>query len=501
MRALGTTGLRIQGGYVFDEPQRELAGPAGMRVYREMRDSDPIISSVMFAIEMLARQVSLHVEPQKDDVSAQGKEDAAFVQSCWEDLSVSRHDVISEILTCLTYGWAYMETIYKQRGGDVPDPARNSRYSDGKIGWRKFSLRGQDTLLRWEWDDEAGFVRGMHQMDTWTGRVAYIPIEKALLFRTSGVKQNPEGRSLLRGAHSPWYYKKHLQAIEAIGAERDMAGLPVAGVPPEYFHPDASPAEKIILQAFIDIVTGIRNDDQAGVVIPRAYDPNGKELFTLELMSTGGQRQFDTDKIINRYNRDIALFALADFLMLGHEKQGSFALSENKTSMFTLAITAILDSICDVLTRFAIPRLLRLNGRTTENAPVMKHGDVEEISLDALGTYLQKLSLAGIPIGEGGNSGPLAVALLDRAKLPHGDPDQIEDVEASRPSDALDLAAAKPVPGVGGKVNSSGQTGKGGPRQKAPRKTPDQKGTSGGSHTPPRGKAASEPDDTDEENE
>ena len=43
---------------------------------------------------------------------------------------------------------------------------------------------------------------------------------------------------------------------------------------------------------------------------------------------------FDTNAIINRYNSQIAMTVLADFLTIGHEGGGSFALSSNKYSMF-----------------------------------------------------------------------------------------------------------------------------------------------------------------------
>lgn len=508
MRALGTTGLKISGGYVFDEPARELVGAQGARIYREMRDDDPIISAVLYAIEMLVRQVKWGFTPRPDDQSDQGQADADFVRSCWDDLDVSHHDLLAEILTMLPFGWAAMETVYKQRRGEVDDPTGRSRFNDGRIGWRTIALRGQDTLLRWDWDLDAGFVRGFWQMDAWSGRQAYLPIERFLLFRTSAVRQNPEGRSMLRGAFRPWYYKKHIQAIEAIGIERDMAGLPYAGVPPEYFSQAASPDQKAILAAFVDIVTGIRNDDQAGVVYPLAYDEKGNKLFELGLLSTGGARQFRIDETVNRYNRDIALFALADFLMLGHEQQGSFALAEDKTSMFTIALTAILDAICDVFTRFAIPRLLRLNGRSTEQSPVMIHGDVEDVSLDVLGTYVQKIALAGVPILEGDNAGPVTRALLERAKLPAPDPGAIEEIRsparvqdesADHQADVADqqvaiaktgaraaVIAAKrpPVPGRPGGINQSGRTGTGGARQTGQRPpAADQSGTSGGPGT------------------
>ncbi|WP_155274431.1 hypothetical protein [Piscirickettsia salmonis] len=45
------------------------------------------------------------------------------------------------------------------------------------------------------------------------------------MFRTTSRKGNPEGRSILRNAYQPWYYKKNLESIESIGIERNLVGL------------------------------------------------------------------------------------------------------------------------------------------------------------------------------------------------------------------------------------------------------------------------------------
>src|SRR5437016_1603691 len=69
---------------------------------------------------------------------------------------------------------------------------------------------------------------------TWdTEPVTEIPIEKSLLFRTTSARGNPEGRSALRGAFTSWYYLKRIREYEAIGIERDLAGMPTFGVPLE----------------------------------------------------------------------------------------------------------------------------------------------------------------------------------------------------------------------------------------------------------------------------
>ncbi len=76
------------------------------------------------------------------------------------------------------------------------------------------------------------------------------------------------------------------------------------------------------------MVKSIRRDEYEGLVLPHGFE--------FELVSTGGARQFDTNAIINRYDAKIAMTVLADFIMLGHQKVGSFALSSDKTELFQL---------------------------------------------------------------------------------------------------------------------------------------------------------------------
>ena len=74
-------------------------------------------------------------------------------------------------------------------------------------------------------------------------------------------------------------------------------------------------------------------------------------------LSSGGDRQFDTNKVIDRYDTRIAMTVMADFVLLGHQQTGSFALSDNKTHIFSMAIEAFLDVICEQFTTRRFPIL------------------------------------------------------------------------------------------------------------------------------------------------
>jgi hypothetical protein len=294
----------------------------------------------------------------------------------------------------LVYGFSFHEIVYKLRKGDSKDPKYNSKHNDGKIGWRKFAIRSQESLNNWMMDTDGG-IQGYRQIDPAGGGFREIPIDKGLLFRTNVSKNNPEGRSLLRNCFRPWYYKRRIEEIEAIGIERDLAGLPVAKVPPEYLSSGATAAQQSVLAEITQIVQNIKRNEQEGVIFPLMYDENGKEMFSLELLSSGGSRQFDTDKVIARYDQRISMSVLSDFILLGHEQVGSFALGSQKMDLWTMSVEAIAKSIAEVMNQYAIPRLLKLNGMNTELAPYLSYGEVSSVDLNELSNYVQKLIGAG----------------------------------------------------------------------------------------------------------
>jgi len=232
------------------------------------------------------------------------------------------------------------------------------------------------------------------------GRVV-IPIEKALLFRTTSVKNNPEGRSLLRNAYRPWFFKRRIEEIEAVGIERDLAGLPVAYVPPEYLSSTASTEQQAVLSAVQSIVTNIKRNEQEGIIFPLVYDDGGHKLFDLALMSSGGSRQFDTDKVISRYDQRIAMSVLSDFILLGHDRVGSFALGASKIDLWSMAVDSIAKSIAEVFNTHAIPRLMRLNGLAPQEIPRLTYGEVSHVDLGEISDFVQKLTAAGALVPDG----------------------------------------------------------------------------------------------------
>lgn len=396
---IGSSGLHQFGGEIQQDFLRQLRGKQAYANYREMADNDPVVGAMLHAIEMLIRAVDWSVEPS-DDADERAVAEAEFVSSCITDMSTSWADTLAAILGFLVYGYSYHEIVYKRRQGFTKDPRTRSKYSDGRIAWRKLPTRSQETIDRWELDPNGG-IRGAYQMDPNSPKkgVTFLPIEKCLLFRTTSKLNNPQGRSILRNAFIPWYYKRRIQEIEAIGIERDLAGLPVALVPPQLLSNAATAEERAALDAIKQIVRNVKRDEQEGIVFPLAYDPEtGNPAYDLKLLSTGGRRQFDTDAIIGRYDQRIAMTVLADFLLLGHEAVGTQALSVSKVDLFVRSLDAFLSEIAEVMNQHAIPRLMRLNGVDEALSPSLTWSTPKSVDLGAIGSFVTSLAQAGAPL-------------------------------------------------------------------------------------------------------
>lgn len=390
-KEIGRVGQRRYGGIFYEEFLSELRGRKGAEVFTEMSNNDETIGAILFAIEMLVRQASWNVEPGGS--TAKDREAAEFVKSCMDDMQQTWIDTISEILSFLTYGWSFHEIVYKRRMGRTKDNRTSSKYDDGLIGWMKLPIRSQETLYQWEYDDQDNLI-GMTQMPPPDFGLITIPMTKAMLFRTRSRKDNPEGRSILRTAYRSWYFKRRIQEIEGIGVERDLAGLPVITTPEGMDIWDKDDEDMNAIRAGLEaMVKNIRRDSTEGLVLPFGY--------TFELTSTGGSRQFDTNSIIARYDTKISQTVLADFIQLGHESVGSFALSSDKTNLFSMAICAFLDIICQTFNSQGIPALIDINGdhfAGVTDYPRLTHGDIEDVDLATVATFIKDMTSIGVII-------------------------------------------------------------------------------------------------------
>jgi hypothetical protein len=439
---LGQTGLRRFSGYVLDEYDPAISGMRWRTVAKEML-FDPVVAAMFFAVEMLVRQVKWTLDPSDSDGTGDAHPIKEFVEQClFEDMNQGWTDTVAQILSFVPWGFSWFEVVFKERNGqqpstpfvpnnstgasqgiDQPQEVASSKFNDGKIGFRKWAIRSQDTVLRWEFDENGG-IRALVQLSPPHYKITTIPIEKSLLFRLSTQKNDPEGqRGMLRKVYRAWSFKRNLENLEGIGIERDAAGIPFGRIPSEYMASDAPAELKAIYTAMQKIVTGIKNDEQAGLILPSDRDEKGEFIFDLTLLSAAGTKQFDIGKSIERWDQRILMTLLGDFLKMGHERVGSFAMAEAKIDLFQTAIGAFLGSVADIVNRHAIPKLLRINNIPEDQAPKLEHSDIAAIDLEEVGTFIKNTTGVSVDLKS------VLGYLLQKAGVPIPDDEAVPKLE------------------------------------------------------------------------
>lgn len=449
---MGSYGLRAFGGYVREEFLPQLQGRQGATVYREMSDNSAVIGGMIFAIQSTMRKVQWRVVAAADTPEA--TEAAEFAEGLMDDMAETWEDFISDGLSMVTYGYAPMELCYKRRLGHDPGPMPlrpgkklpRSRFDDGRIGWDKIAIRGQDTVFKWFFDEDGDWL-GLTQQP-YLGPLLDVPREKLLLFRPSQHKNNPEGRSVLRNAYRSYYMVKRLEEQEAILFER-LGGIPVIKMPGAVLQAaEDGDADAInTLNGMKQIAMNLRIDEQMGVVFPsdvyeNANGAGSQPMYSLELVAPGGGKgggsAADSSAIINRHNNAMMMSTLADFLMLGHGPNGTEALADSKKGMFFQGVEGYLNSMGAVINNDGLTRLWDLNAMDHETKPMIEPDLAQELDLDVLGNFINRLATSGMAIFP---NTALEAALMDAAGLP--------DINDPSAMVLLDDAADEPTAIVG----------------------------------------------------
>lgn len=399
---IGTSGLKESGGWIYEEFLPQLAGRKGQHLYAEMAANSASIGAIRMLVRDLVRQVEWSVkanEKAKDAHKAQ--REAEHIEGCMHDMEHSFASLVSEALTMLEQGFAPCLITYKLRRGRNQPPEFDSKYADGRFGWRSIELRAQQTLDRWEFDRDTRQLLGMWQSDYYGGPKAtnvFMPIQRLVNFRTESTKNNPEGRPMFRNAVVPYMRLKHVETVEMIGVERDLTGLPIMEVPLALLGKNATAEQKQLLATIERGLGSLKQHERMYLIMPSSVTPDNQQTgFKFTLQASPGARQLDVVAIKQSYKTDIFQSCLAQFLMLGQNGNGGArSLSSDQTDLFSLTMFAILEAIREAFQREAIDRLCMLNCVDGDDIPQLAFGDIETPNLGAIGQYLVNLQTAGI---------------------------------------------------------------------------------------------------------
>jgi len=378
LNQIGISGLKRSGGYIYEEFHPRLRGKRAIEVFREMADNDAVCGCIIRSHTSIIGQAKRELKAADDSLEALFYKDK--IESMFGDCEQTESERMQEILSMCWAGYSIFAKNWKQRRKSLSyiSPANyNSKYDDGLYAPRRILGLSQDSIEEWKFSKE-GNIEGAWQMAWPDFKRELIPAEYILLYRVDAQKNNPEGKSILRNAYRSWWFLKRIQELEAIGVERDMAGLMVMRLPPEFFADNASTAQKNTVEAFRKIAERARRNEYDGLLYPAGDTANGKTGWDVSLLQSGGRRPMDVDAIVKRLESRIALSVLGESVLLGMQGNvGSWSLASSKTHMMALVIQHEMSVIDDIDNRFLIPDIMKANGWPEEAAPSFAFGDIE----------------------------------------------------------------------------------------------------------------------------
>lgn len=354
--------LSTLNGVINEQIKKELKDPNNKKLYKQMLNDVSIAAPYTLMLWMVLRPEWKASFPK--NATAEEKNRASMISWMMKSTKRDFSEYITEAMTYPVYGFWTGEKIYDS----IKTPYGTFK---GIVDIKTIS---QDTISRWHFDRDSGDYIGLRQdlsrithnaLGKLTGKVD-IPRVKYLHLRNNPKRDNPEGESLLNAIYVIWKYKSLLEEYLTIGVIKDMSGIPVFGIAAEKLAEaradTESDAAKMVSQ-LEQMAQAMHSGDLNHMVVPIAYNKDGKELYNFKLLGVeGGGKQYNTLDIIKYYNQQILIRFFSDVLSLGSDGSGSYALSDNKITLIELSCQHHLNTIKRMLNHDLMRQIYTRNG-------------------------------------------------------------------------------------------------------------------------------------------
>jgi hypothetical protein len=397
----GYLGLNLFNGVSNDEIKKELNWPNSIKTYRQMSYHSSI-NSALTLFDNIIGKASWKMVPPKN-ATEEEKKQCETIDTMMADMEGTWAEFIRDVLSMNLYGFSVHEKVYRKRL-----KANGSMYNDGLIGWKKLPIRSQETIEKFLFSTDGNEIVGVKQnlsnvhdnynrFSARTTNEVLLPKSKILLFRAGKHRGDPFGKSPLRDAYLAWRFLTSLEDLEATGVSKDLNGLPILMIPPQYLSEDASPSQKAIKSYYENAMRNLQMNQQSAMILPNAYDPETKQpLFKLELLSVDGKKAFDINKIKDYYKNLIVTSLFSEVTSMGQTQVGSFALGSLKNTMTGVSAEAMVKVIAEVLNRDLIRQTYELNGWDVTRAGTLDFDNLDEIDLESVSKAFQRYSSTGL---------------------------------------------------------------------------------------------------------
>jgi len=333
-----------------------------------MRRKDGQARAIHRVLTLPLRTAQLSVIPHGGSSGGDGEEEAELVKMALTEplsrggMSTSINKVLAHMGMALADGFAVFEKVWQIT-------------SEGKFTLRKLAPRGANTVKFIL--DENGGLEAVRQRVQWQGeRIdVTIPSDKLLVY-TAQHEENPwYGESYLLPAYYHYDKKHKLYYISHLASQFHAIPGRIGTYPPQALKVDRkSFREQLAKMGFNTAIT----------------KPVGWEIEPFG--GTGGMP--DYEKLINHHDAMMAKSVLAHFIQLGTgSSSGSWALSEDQSDFFTIALETILAEWSEVFTFYVAPQLVDFNF-SSGAYPEVKFGPLSDQTRDVMAEVFKVLSSA-----------------------------------------------------------------------------------------------------------
>lgn len=363
LKIFGDSGTQRYSGYFLEEPNTLWRDEKRVDTVEEMRRMDASIKAVLNAIKAPVLATEWFIECDDEKIKE-------FVhENIFNGMDRTWKDFLREALAYLDFGHYVFEIIYKK--GD-----------DGHIYLKDLSPRIPRSILRWRIaKNEPGITQLIRTSDNNISS-AEIPLSKLLVLTNDKEGDDMSGQSILRPAYKHYKFKDTLYRIQGIAAERYGVGVPVVTLPGNYGTAEQDQAE--------EMVKNLRSNEKSYIVLPSPE-------WNLRILTPEGNPQGQSVvDAIQHHNKMILMSVLANFLGLGTDGSGSFALSENQSSFFLKHVEDKALYVAEQITEQVIWRLVKLNFGEDAECPRLSFAPLGDIDFKEMSETLAVLSQAGL---------------------------------------------------------------------------------------------------------
>lgn len=364
----GTSGTQSFAGYNYEEYLQTLRGRKRADIFDQMRRSDSQIKMCLSAVKNPLRSSVKEIVPGDVD-SPEAKKQAEFIEHVlFHDMEKTFDETFNEMLTFVDFGFSLFEITDKVVLNDEKYGTYNGIQS---LGWRS-----PRTIERWNVDGNGKLVNVTQWAQGDLYRFVDIPAEFLLCFSLDKEGDNYEGVSWLRAVYGNWFRKNTYLKLNAIGIEKYAIPTPMAEVPDQKQDSDE-------YKNLVDVLENFVSHQKQFITYPKDWKIDLKPSV------------FDPAKVeasVDAEDKRIAKAFLANFLELGLNGTGAFALSNDLSNFMLAGLQQLANIITGVVNKVLIPRIIQLNFGPQKTYPRLKISGITDKFSKELADMLVELA-------------------------------------------------------------------------------------------------------------